>query len=135
MKLIIFWKIGFFNNFFLTHNNISRELVKAHKRGVKIRVILDATAATNGYSKHNYLREHGIPVKVESWGGKMHMKAAVFDNKKLDWLSGQHIMKSQPEDLLDSIRSIKPGFSRKPKEYSVNPQSAPVWTCDALLRM
>ena len=67
--------------FFLTHNNISRELVKAHKRGVKIRVILDATAATNGYSKHNYLREHGIPVKVESWGGKMHMKAAVFDNK------------------------------------------------------
>ena len=67
--------------FFLTHNNISRELVKAHKRGVKIRVILDATAATNGYSKHNYLREHGIPVKVESWGGKMHMKAAVFDKK------------------------------------------------------
>ena len=67
--------------FFLTHNNISRELVKAHKRGVKIRVILDATAATNGYSKHNYLREHGIPVKVESWGGKMHMKAAVIDNK------------------------------------------------------
>ena len=69
--------------FFLTHNNISRELVKAHKRGVKIRVILDATAATNGYSKHNYLREHGIPVKVESWGGKMHMKAAVFDSKHL----------------------------------------------------
>ena len=69
--------------FFLTHNNISRELVKAHKRGVKIRVILDATAATNGYSKHNYLREHGIPVKVESWGGKMHMKAAVFDNKHI----------------------------------------------------
>ena len=64
--------------FFSTHNNISRELVKAHKRGVKIRVILDATAATNGYSKHNYLREHGIPVKVESWGGKMHMKSCCF---------------------------------------------------------
>ena len=67
--------------FFLTHNKISKELVFAHERGVKVRVILDATAAKNGYSKHNYLRKHGIDVKVENWGGKMHMKAAVFDKK------------------------------------------------------
>ena len=67
--------------FFLTHNKISKELVLAHERGVKVRVILDATAASNGYSKHNYLRKHGIEVKVENWGGKMHMKAAVFDKK------------------------------------------------------
>ena len=67
--------------FFLTHNKISKELVSAHERGVKVRVILDATAATNGYSKHNYLRKHGIKVKVENWGGKIHMKAAVFDKK------------------------------------------------------
>ena len=67
--------------FFLTHNKISKELVLAYERGVKVRVILDATAASNGYSKHNYLRKHGIEVKVENWGGKMHMKAAVFDKK------------------------------------------------------
>ena len=42
---------------------------------------------------------------------KINKKAAVFDNKKLDWLSGQHIMKSQPEELLDSIRSIKPDWA------------------------
>ena len=69
--------------FFLTHNKISKALVKAKERGVKVRIILDATAATNGYSKHNYLREKGIKVKVESWGGKMHMKAAVIDNKHI----------------------------------------------------
>lgn len=69
--------------FFLTHNNISRELVKASKRGISIRVILDATAASNGYSKHNYLRDNGIPVKVENWGGKMHMKSAIIDKKHL----------------------------------------------------
>ena len=69
--------------FFLTHNKISKELVLAHERGVKVRVILDATAASNGYSKHNYLRKHGITVKVENWGGKMHMKAAVFDKKNI----------------------------------------------------
>jgi phosphatidylserine/phosphatidylglycerophosphate/cardiolipin synthase-like enzyme len=69
--------------FFLTHKNVSKELVLAKERGVAVRVILDATAATNGYSKHNYLREHGIKVKVEDWGGKMHMKSALIDNKHL----------------------------------------------------
>ena len=69
--------------FFLTHNELSKALVEAKKRGVFVRVILDATAATNGYSKHNYLRENGIPLKVESWGGKMHMKAATVDQKHI----------------------------------------------------
>ena len=42
---------------------------------------------------------------------KINKKAAVFDNKKLDWLSGQHIMKSQSEALLDSIRLLKPDWA------------------------
>jgi phosphatidylserine/phosphatidylglycerophosphate/cardiolipin synthase-like enzyme len=69
--------------FFLTHNNVSRELVLSKERGVRVRVILDSTAATNGYSKHNYLRRKGISVKVENWGGKMHMKDALFDGEHL----------------------------------------------------
>jgi phosphatidylserine/phosphatidylglycerophosphate/cardiolipin synthase-like enzyme len=69
--------------FFLTHKNISIELVEAHKRGVKVRVILDATGATNEYSKHQFLRKKGIPVKIENWGGKMHMKSALVDGKHL----------------------------------------------------
>ena len=69
--------------FFLTHKNISTELVEAHKRGVKVRIILDATGATNEYSKHQFLREKGIPVKIENWGGKMHMKSALVDGKHL----------------------------------------------------
>ncbi len=69
--------------FFLTHKNVSKELVAAKNRGVNVRVIIDATSATNGYSKHNYLRDNGIPVKVENWGGKMHMKSAIIDSKHL----------------------------------------------------
>ena len=65
--------------FFLTHNAVSKELVKAHNRGVAVRVIIDATGASNGYSKHQYLRDNGIKVKVENWGGKMHMKTAIID--------------------------------------------------------
>jgi phosphatidylserine/phosphatidylglycerophosphate/cardiolipin synthase-like enzyme len=69
--------------FFLTHKRAAGELIKAHQRGVRVRVILDATAAGNGYTKHELLRAAGIPVKVENWGGKMHMKCALIDGRKL----------------------------------------------------
>ena len=69
--------------FFLTHKYITGDLIKAHQRGVQVRVIIDATAAKNGYTKHEILRAAGIPVKVENWGGKMHMKAASVDGRHL----------------------------------------------------
>lgn len=69
--------------FFLTHNGVVKELVKAQQRGVKVRVILDATGASNAYSKHGYLREQGAAVKVESWGGKMHAKSAIIDRQHI----------------------------------------------------
>lgn len=67
--------------FFLTHKGITADLIAAKRRGVEVRVILDATAAKNGYTKHEILRAAGVPVKVEDWGGKMHMKAAAIDNR------------------------------------------------------
>jgi HKD family nuclease len=69
--------------FFMTHKLITADLINAHQRGVRVRVIIDATAATNGYTKHELLRVAGIPVKVESWGGKMHMKCALIDGRHL----------------------------------------------------
>lgn len=65
--------------FYLTHKLITADLIDAHLRGVEVRVIIDATAASNGFTKHELLRAVGIPVKVENWGGKMHMKSAVID--------------------------------------------------------
>ncbi|HMV66392.1 MAG TPA: phospholipase D-like domain-containing protein [Myxococcota bacterium] len=78
--------------FFLTHKGIAADLIAAHRRGVQVRVVLDATAAGNGYTKHELLRAAGIPVKVESWGGKMHMKAAAIDGEhvimgSMNWTS------------------------------------------------
>jgi phosphatidylserine/phosphatidylglycerophosphate/cardiolipin synthase-like enzyme len=69
--------------FFLTHKTITGDLIDAHQRGVKVRVLLDATGAKNEYTKLQFLREAGIPVKIENWGGKMHMKSAVIDNHHL----------------------------------------------------
>ena len=67
--------------FYLTNKFVTAELIAAHGRGVDIRVIVDATSARNEYSKHELLRTAGIPVKVENWGGKMHMKAAAIDGR------------------------------------------------------
>ncbi|MFV8748991.1 phospholipase D-like domain-containing protein [Nannocystaceae bacterium ST9] len=69
--------------FFLTHKLITKDLIDAHLRGVEIRVIMDATGASNGYTKHELLRAVGIPVKIENWGGKMHMKSALIDGETL----------------------------------------------------
>jgi phosphatidylserine/phosphatidylglycerophosphate/cardiolipin synthase-like enzyme len=78
--------------FFLTHKHIVADLIDAYRRGVRVRVILDATGAKNGYTKHELLRAAGIAVKVENWGGKMHMKSAVIDGKtvvtgSMNWTS------------------------------------------------
>ena len=67
--------------FYLTHKDLAEQLIKAKNRGVKIKIILDATAARNKYSMHRELRKNGIEVKVENFGGKMHIKSMIVDDK------------------------------------------------------
>ena len=66
--------------FYLTHKELSHELMRAKKRGVDVKIILDASAAGNKYSMHKKLREEGIEVKVENFGGKMHCKSMIIDD-------------------------------------------------------
>jgi phosphatidylserine/phosphatidylglycerophosphate/cardiolipin synthase-like enzyme len=67
--------------FFLTDERVANALAAAVKRGVDVRLIYDAVAAAHPSSKHRFLRDNGVDVRVENWGGKMHMKAAVADGK------------------------------------------------------
>lgn len=69
--------------FYLTHKGAAEKLIAAHKRGVGVRVIVDATSVWNKSTRHEWLREAGIPVKVENWGSKMHMKAAAIDGRTI----------------------------------------------------
>lgn len=101
--------------FFLTHAGVAQDLIDAHNRGVAVRVILDATAARNGYTKHEALREAGIPVKVEDWGGKMHMKAAVIDNEhvivgSMNWTAAGENANDENTIIFES-RSVARDFS------------------------
>lgn len=65
--------------FFLTSQAIVDALKAAKARGVTVRIILDATSAHNEYSLHQSLRDAGVSVKVESWGGTEHIKAFSVD--------------------------------------------------------
>ena len=98
--------------FFLTSKQLTADLIAAHERGVDVRVILDATAAKNGYTKHEVLREAGIPVRVESWGGKMHMKAASIDGAyvamgSMNWTSAGEWANDENTLLIRSQRSAR----------------------------
>ncbi len=66
--------------FYLTSQEIADAILAAKSRGANVRVIMDATGAGNQYSKHGQLCAAGIPVKIENWNGKMHMKALMADN-------------------------------------------------------
>lgn len=95
--------------FFLTSKYLAADLMAAHLRGVRVRVITDATAAKNGYSKHELLREAGIPVKIENWGGKMHMKTASIDGQYLaagsmNWTSAGERINDENTLLIRSSR-------------------------------
>ncbi|RDV80753.1 phospholipase D family protein [Ammonifex thiophilus] len=67
----------------LTHPDIVKALVQAHKRGVKVRVITDREQAQGNVQKHavNTLLLAGVPVKVNTHPGLMHLKMTVIDGK------------------------------------------------------
>ena len=65
--------------FLITDKNIAQALIDARQRGVNIKVIIDAANANSVYSKHNMLRQNGIPVKTEIYAGKLHAKTMIID--------------------------------------------------------
>lgn len=67
--------------FFLTDEAVAKSIVRAKKRGVRVRLIYDGLAAGHSSSRQRYLAAHGIDVRVENWGGRMHMKTAIADGR------------------------------------------------------
>ncbi|WP_051275936.1 phospholipase D family protein [Desulfovirgula thermocuniculi] len=65
----------------LTHPEIVKAIVDAHKRGVKVRVITDREQAESTVQKHaiSTLLLAGIPVKENTHSGLMHLKMSIID--------------------------------------------------------
>ena len=67
--------------FVLTDKKIVSELISALKRGVDVKIIIDALNASVKHSKHKELRLGGIPIKTENYAGKMHSKSMIIDDE------------------------------------------------------
>jgi phosphatidylserine/phosphatidylglycerophosphate/cardiolipin synthase-like enzyme len=60
---------------------IAEALVKAHKRGVNVQVILDKSQRTQKYSSADFLVNSGIPSRIEAAHAIAHNKVMVIDNE------------------------------------------------------
>lgn len=66
-----------------TDKDIASALVKAKNRSVSVRVITDRTQAETSYQKTvlRQLTKAGIPVKVDTHSGIMHLKVTIADGQ------------------------------------------------------
>jgi cardiolipin hydrolase len=99
--------------FTITDDRISRAILDAHRRGVKVRVISDNEKWHDLGSDIQQFREAGIPVKVDDvhdgsdprLNGHMHHKFAIFDGTRLlngsyNWTRGA--ANTNYENLVDT---------------------------------
>ena len=60
---------------------IAKALVDAHKRGVKVQVILDKSQRTEPYSRAAFLKNAGIPTFIDDKHAIAHNKVIVIDRR------------------------------------------------------
>ncbi len=60
---------------------IAKALLNAHKRGVKVEVILDKSQRKDGYSSATFLYNQGIPVKIDAQHTIAHNKVMIIDGE------------------------------------------------------
>jgi phosphatidylserine/phosphatidylglycerophosphate/cardiolipin synthase-like enzyme len=58
---------------------IAKALLNAHKRGVKVEVVLDKSQRTEKYSSATFLFNNGIPVKIDAKHAIAHNKVMIID--------------------------------------------------------
>ena len=60
---------------------IAEALVRAHKRGVKVQVILDRSQRTQKYSSADFLVNSGISTRIDAAHAIAHNKVIIIDNE------------------------------------------------------
>ena len=59
---------------------IAKALVDAHRRGLKVQVILDRSQRTEKYSEADFLKNSGIPTLIGAQHGIAHNKIIIIDD-------------------------------------------------------
>ena len=64
-----------------TSASIAKALLNAHKRGVRVEVILDKSQRTQKYSSATFLYNQEIPVKIDAQHATAHNKVMIIDGE------------------------------------------------------
>jgi phosphatidylserine/phosphatidylglycerophosphate/cardiolipin synthase-like enzyme len=64
----------------LTSAPIAKALVEAHRRGVQVHVILDASQRTDKYSEADFLQNSEIPTLIDAQHAIAHNKIIIIDD-------------------------------------------------------
>ena len=67
----------------LSTKDIITPIAKAHARGVKVRVVMDANNAGDQYSGATYLANAGVPVLLDAEHKEAHNKVMLIDGKTI----------------------------------------------------
>lgn len=62
---------------------IAAALIEAHRRGVRVRVILDKSQRTERYSGADFLANQGVPVLIDARHAIAHNKVMVIDGDRV----------------------------------------------------
>ncbi len=65
--------------FSFTSAPIAKALLNAHKRGVKVEIILDKSQKREKYTAADFFANSGIPTKIDAAHAKAHNKVMVID--------------------------------------------------------
>jgi len=64
-----------------TSSPIAKALLEAHKRGVRVQVILDKSQHTEKYSSADFLANSGIPTRIDPAHAVAHNKVMIIDGE------------------------------------------------------
>jgi phosphatidylserine/phosphatidylglycerophosphate/cardiolipin synthase-like enzyme len=85
---------------------IAKALLSAHKRGVKVEVILDKSQRTQKYSSATFLHNQGIPVKIDAQHAIAHNKVMIIDGETV--ITGSfNFTKSAEENNAENLLVIR----------------------------
>ncbi len=85
---------------------IAKALVDAHKRGVKVEVILDKSQRTEKYSEADFLVNMGIPTKIDTLHAIAHNKVIIVDGQTI--ITGSfNFTKAAEESNAENLLVIK----------------------------
>jgi phosphatidylserine/phosphatidylglycerophosphate/cardiolipin synthase-like enzyme len=62
---------------------IAKALLDAHKRGVRVQVILDKSQRTEKYSSADFLANQGVPTMIDAEHAIAHNKVMIIDGETL----------------------------------------------------